>query len=99
MGNLTEGNWKVGYRHMVVAVNLDGVSVEAARTYGGGRIVCKFLHPLDGALIATAPEMRRELAQLRSRMLKGHAALLIAADDHGAMISVADCLAAFGFDL
>jgi hypothetical protein len=80
---------------MVVAVNLEGVSIEAARTFGGGRIICKFFHPLDGALIASAPEMRRELALLRGRMLTGQSSLIAAGP--GAMISVAYCLEAFGF--
>lgn len=97
MGTLTDGNWKVGKRRMVVAVSLDGVSVEAARTYGGGRIICKFFHSADGELIASAPEMRRELELLKCRMLKGKAALLGAADDPGAMISITNCLKAFGF--
>jgi len=99
MGTLTDGNWKIGNRRMVVAVSLDGVSAEAARTFGGGRIICKFFHSSDGALIASAPEMQRELALLKRRMFNGQTALLAAAERPGAMISIADCLKAFEFNL
>jgi len=99
MGTLTDGNWKVGNRRMVVAVSLDGVSAEAARTYGGGRIICKFFHSSDGTLIASAPEMKRELELLKRRLQNGQNALLAAANGQEAMISVVDCLQAFGFSL
>jgi hypothetical protein len=32
----------------MVTVSLDGVSREAARTFGGVRIICKYFHPSDG---------------------------------------------------
>jgi len=97
MARLTDGNWKIGNRRMVVAVSLDGVSAEAARTYGGGRIICKFFHSSDGELIASAPEMQYELALLKRKLQKGQNFILAAYNSPEAMICVADCLEAFGF--
>jgi len=83
---------------MMVTVSLEGVSAEAARTYGGGLIICKFFHSADGELIASAPEMKRELEILKSRMLNGQTALLAAANGPEAMIRIVECLEAFGFN-